>query len=85
MNYRNCLTWISRVQASTNPHIQRLLLARTISQAPITIENKGYVAAGSTVNRDVPASALAIGRARQVNKEDYRERLDSRMRKESRS
>lgn len=43
--------------------------------APITVQENGFVAAGSTVNRDVPAGALAIARARQENKEGYVERL----------
>ncbi len=36
--------------------------------APITIGKGAYVGAGSTVTEDVPADALAIGRARQVVK-----------------
>lgn len=39
--------------------------------APITIGKNAYVAAGSTITEDVPARSLAIGRARQVNKEDW--------------
>jgi len=49
--------------------------------APLNIEPRGYVAAGSTVNRTVPSDALAIGRSKQVNKEGYRKILDSRMKK----
>lgn len=37
--------------------------------APISVGNNGYVAAGSTVTRDVPADALAISRSPQENKE----------------
>lgn len=37
--------------------------------APITIEENSLVAAGSTINKDVPSSSLAIARAYQVNKE----------------
>jgi bifunctional UDP-N-acetylglucosamine pyrophosphorylase / glucosamine-1-phosphate N-acetyltransferase len=47
--------------------------------APVTIGRNAYVASGSTVNRDVPDGALAVGRARQENKEGYAERLKSRM------
>jgi bifunctional UDP-N-acetylglucosamine pyrophosphorylase / glucosamine-1-phosphate N-acetyltransferase len=36
--------------------------------APITLADGSYIAAGSTVTTDVPAEALAIGRARQENK-----------------
>ncbi len=36
--------------------------------APITLADGAYVAAGSCITEDVPAEALALGRARQVNK-----------------
>jgi bifunctional UDP-N-acetylglucosamine pyrophosphorylase/glucosamine-1-phosphate N-acetyltransferase len=39
--------------------------------APVTVGKGAYVAAGSTVTEDVPGKALAIARARQVNKDDY--------------
>ncbi len=39
--------------------------------APVTVEEAGYVAAGSTITDDVPAGALAVGRGRQVNKEGW--------------
>jgi bifunctional UDP-N-acetylglucosamine pyrophosphorylase/glucosamine-1-phosphate N-acetyltransferase len=39
--------------------------------APLVIHQKAYTAAGSTINTDVPAHALAIGRSRQINKENY--------------
>ncbi len=46
--------------------------------APVTIEPGAYVAAGSTITRDVPQDSLAIGRARQENKENYVKRLLNR-------
>jgi bifunctional UDP-N-acetylglucosamine pyrophosphorylase/glucosamine-1-phosphate N-acetyltransferase len=47
--------------------------------APLTIGDGAYVAAGSTVTDEVPADALAIGRARQVNKEGWaRQRRERR-------
>lgn len=46
--------------------------------APVTIGKGAYVAAGSTINRDVPENALSIARARQSNKEGYVERLNNR-------
>lgn len=46
--------------------------------APVKIESGAYVAAGSTITRDVPKDALAIARARQTNKEGYVEKLIKR-------
>lgn len=43
--------------------------------APLEIGKGAFVAAGSTVTKDVPADALAIGRARQENKENYVSKL----------
>ena len=37
--------------------------------APLTIGDDAWIAAGSVITEDVPAGALAIARARQVNKE----------------
>lgn len=39
--------------------------------APVTVGKGAYVAAGSTISNDVPKDSLAIGRARQENKEGY--------------
>lgn len=39
--------------------------------APVTVEESGYTAAGSTITDNVPKEALAIARAYQVNKEGY--------------
>ncbi|MFO7245665.1 MAG: bifunctional UDP-N-acetylglucosamine diphosphorylase/glucosamine-1-phosphate N-acetyltransferase GlmU [Thermaerobacter sp.] len=39
--------------------------------APVTVGRRGYVAAGSTIHRDVPPEALAIARNRQENKEGW--------------
>ena len=47
--------------------------------APVTIGRGAYVATGTTVTRDVPADALAVGRTRQTNKEGYASRLRARM------
>ncbi|RWR07188.1 bifunctional UDP-N-acetylglucosamine diphosphorylase/glucosamine-1-phosphate N-acetyltransferase GlmU [Siminovitchia fortis] len=46
--------------------------------APVTVKEGAYIAAGSTITDDVPESALAIARARQVNKENYVEKLKSK-------
>ena len=39
--------------------------------APVVIKENSYVAAGTTVVKDVPEESLAIGRARQENKEGW--------------
>jgi bifunctional UDP-N-acetylglucosamine pyrophosphorylase/glucosamine-1-phosphate N-acetyltransferase len=52
--------------------------------APVTIGKNAYVATGTTVTRDVPEDALAIGRARQENKEGYASRLRARFKGDKR-
>jgi bifunctional UDP-N-acetylglucosamine pyrophosphorylase/glucosamine-1-phosphate N-acetyltransferase len=47
--------------------------------APVTIGDGAYVGTGTTVTKDVPADALAIGRAKQENKEGYASRLRGRL------
>jgi bifunctional UDP-N-acetylglucosamine pyrophosphorylase/glucosamine-1-phosphate N-acetyltransferase len=42
--------------------------------APVTLADGSYIAAGSAVTKDVPAGALGVGRARQENKEGWREK-----------
>ncbi|MGC4387211.1 bifunctional UDP-N-acetylglucosamine diphosphorylase/glucosamine-1-phosphate N-acetyltransferase GlmU, partial [Streptococcus suis] len=39
--------------------------------APVKIGDNALTAAGSSIVEDVPADSIAIGRARQVNKEGY--------------
>src|SRR5699024_4930823 len=46
--------------------------------APVTVGQGSYVAAGSTITKDVPGDALAVARARQSNKEGYAARLKNR-------
>ena len=46
--------------------------------APVTLADGAYIAAGSAVTKDVPAGALGIGRARQENKEGWREKRASK-------
>jgi|HubBroStandDraft_2_1064218.scaffolds.fasta_scaffold04829_6 bifunctional UDP-N-acetylglucosamine pyrophosphorylase/glucosamine-1-phosphate N-acetyltransferase len=48
--------------------------------APVTIGKNAYVATGTTVTRDVPPDALAIGRVAQENKEGYGPKLRARLR-----
>jgi bifunctional UDP-N-acetylglucosamine pyrophosphorylase / glucosamine-1-phosphate N-acetyltransferase len=42
--------------------------------APVEIGEGAYIAAGSVINQQVPAKALAVGRSRQVNKEGWKRR-----------
>ena len=43
--------------------------------APVEIGNNVFIAAGSTVTKNVPSGALAIARNRQINKADYSKNL----------
>ncbi|MFD1021143.1 bifunctional UDP-N-acetylglucosamine diphosphorylase/glucosamine-1-phosphate N-acetyltransferase GlmU [Thalassobacillus hwangdonensis] len=43
--------------------------------APVKVGKGAYVAAGSTINEDVPAEALSIARSRQTNKEGYASKI----------
>ncbi|KIL52454.1 bifunctional UDP-N-acetylglucosamine diphosphorylase/glucosamine-1-phosphate N-acetyltransferase GlmU [Jeotgalibacillus campisalis] len=46
--------------------------------APVKIGKDAYVAAGSTITKDVPGEALSIARARQENKEGYAGKIHSK-------
>jgi bifunctional UDP-N-acetylglucosamine pyrophosphorylase/glucosamine-1-phosphate N-acetyltransferase len=47
--------------------------------APVTVHRGAYIAAGSTIQQDVPEDALAIARSQQVNKEHWaRKKRESR-------
>jgi bifunctional UDP-N-acetylglucosamine pyrophosphorylase / glucosamine-1-phosphate N-acetyltransferase len=39
--------------------------------APLTVGEGAYVGAGSTITKDVPAGALAVGRGHQVVKDGW--------------
>jgi bifunctional UDP-N-acetylglucosamine pyrophosphorylase/glucosamine-1-phosphate N-acetyltransferase len=43
--------------------------------APVEIGDRVFIAAGSTVTKNVPSGALAIARNRQINKADYAKNL----------
>jgi len=46
--------------------------------APVKIKKNSYIAAGSTITKEVPEGALGIARARQENKEGWVERRKKR-------
>ncbi len=46
--------------------------------APVTLGEQSYVAAGSTITKDVPADALAFGRARQESRPGHAKALRER-------
>nr|WP_106782155.1 bifunctional UDP-N-acetylglucosamine diphosphorylase/glucosamine-1-phosphate N-acetyltransferase GlmU [Lysinibacillus timonensis] len=46
--------------------------------APVKIGAGSFIAAGSTITKEVPEDALAIARARQENKLDYAKKLNSK-------
>lgn len=39
--------------------------------APLNIADNVFIAAGSTVTKDIPKGSLAIARNQQINKDDY--------------
>lgn len=43
--------------------------------SPVDIGDRAFIAAGSTITKDVPSQALAIARSKQENKEDYVQHL----------
>lgn len=49
--------------------------------APVTIGKGSYTAGGSTINENVPAGSLAIGRSRQQLKEGYADKIRSELNK----
>jgi bifunctional UDP-N-acetylglucosamine pyrophosphorylase / glucosamine-1-phosphate N-acetyltransferase len=50
--------------------------------APVTIGEGAYIAAGSAITEDVPPGALALGRARQVNKAGWADARRAKTEKE---
>jgi bifunctional UDP-N-acetylglucosamine pyrophosphorylase/glucosamine-1-phosphate N-acetyltransferase len=50
--------------------------ANSVLVAPISLGENVTVGAGSTLTRDVPAGALALGRAQQVIKENWTQRME---------
>ncbi len=52
--------------------------SHTTLVAPVCVKEHAYVAAGSVITKEVPAQALAFGRAKQVNREGYAQVLRAR-------
>src|SRR6185369_11865148 len=48
--------------------------SNSVLVAPVTLGDNAVVAGGTVVTKDVPAGALAVGRARQENKEGWADR-----------
>ncbi len=47
--------------------------------APVTVEDRAYIGAGSCITKDVPAGSLAVGRARQIAKEGWADARRARL------
>lgn len=45
--------------------------------APVVVEENAYIAAGSTITKDIPEDALAIARSNQVNKPHWRKKRNN--------
>ncbi len=50
--------------------------SNTALVAPVRVGKNAYVGAGSTITEDVPDGSLALGRGRQVNKDDWADKKD---------
>jgi bifunctional UDP-N-acetylglucosamine pyrophosphorylase/glucosamine-1-phosphate N-acetyltransferase len=52
----------------------------TLLVAPVSVGDRAMTATGTVVTTDVPPDAMAVGRARQVNKPDFARRFFARLR-----
>jgi acetyltransferase-like isoleucine patch superfamily enzyme len=67
MNHNGVILDCAKVEFGDNVFIG----CNTNLIAPLKVGNNAFIAAGSTITNNVPHSALAIARARQVNKPNY--------------
>jgi bifunctional UDP-N-acetylglucosamine pyrophosphorylase/glucosamine-1-phosphate N-acetyltransferase len=74
-NYDGVDKHVTRIEAGA------FIGSDTTLVAPVTVGEGAYVAAGSAITEDVPAGALALGRARQQNKPGWAE--ERRQRREA--
>jgi bifunctional UDP-N-acetylglucosamine pyrophosphorylase/glucosamine-1-phosphate N-acetyltransferase len=65
-------------KSTTTIHDHAYIGSNSTIIAPVTVGEAAFTAAGSVITDDVPAHALALGRARQVNKEGYAQKLRQR-------
>ncbi|MFM7389265.1 MAG: DapH/DapD/GlmU-related protein [Vampirovibrionales bacterium] len=61
----------TKVKSHTQIEANASIGANCVLVAPVTIGERGFVAAGSTITKDVPAQALAVARGKQVMKPDW--------------
>ncbi|MBK7540166.1 MAG: hypothetical protein IPI49_33395 [Myxococcales bacterium] len=73
--------WHHHLQPTASPSRRRssgggaFIGSDTQLVAPVTVGRDAYVGAGSTITKDVPRSALAITRVKQVNIEGWADRF----------
>lgn len=63
--------WIKKTKKKTVIKDSVMIGANSVLVAPVTVEKKAFVAAGSVITDDVKERELAIARCRQVVKKDY--------------
>ena len=60
----------------TKIHNEAFIGSNSSLVAPVTIGEKSVVGAGSVITKDVPDNALAVGRSKQDNKENWSKKKD---------
>lgn len=62
----------------THIHDNAFIGSNNTIVAPVTIGEGAFTAAGSVITEDVPAGSLAIARSKQINKQDYAQKILAR-------